>query len=133
MTMESQQQPAACYSSCLRCGVADAVVETYERTCGETWRRAKKSCDARTRLQHFKTFLRSFKLLRVALLKSMGDETSLDVATDEACVRQASSKVKKGRQLFPLLNKYFSNAPIAFAMFCTAAHHLATIHRMKST
>lgn len=67
--------------------IADAVVETYDRIVGKTWRDAKKLCaaqiaDAKSSLH--KT-LCSFKNLGAALLEAKGDDASLDAAMESSC------------------------------------------------
>ena len=70
-----------------RGAIADAVVETHDRVVGQTFRSAKRLCDAR--IQDSRTVLHdtldAFRTLGAALLEAKGDGAPLEEAVVAAC------------------------------------------------
>ena len=70
-----------------RGAIADAVVETHDRVVGQTFRSAKRLCDAR--VQDSRTVLHdtldAFRTLGAALLEAKGDGAPLEEAVAAAC------------------------------------------------
>ena len=70
-----------------RGAIADAVVETHDRVVGQTFRSAKRRCDAR--IQDSRTVLHdtlaAFRTLGAVLLEAKGDGAPLEEAVAAAC------------------------------------------------